>query len=351
MRCISIVAFACKGLVLPEQAPDVILLNMPFVATSTIVTSAVLTRKTEDRLFLIDRASALKTLALSSIFHSPDSREFDERLAEKIDQIRRDRAQITGSVPTLIVTVEQETTLKSSARGAHHKEFSVYFDSFEKSELSDKAQPLINRFLASLMLSTDSDPIFKELARGVYLVGADPKIIYPFRLEGTASLIAARQIPPEVPSLLSRYFKALADEDLARIYELISSAVEQNTEPLRAYIAAWTALEMFINKTFSFYEGEWFKEAIKNRGTIERRHLERIREVMKGKYSLEDRFGVVSMMLDEPEADKSYDLFKAIKKERDELIHHGFGNRKDFMTGHILALLRNLLKKHLDRDS
>lgn len=131
MRCLYVAMFAAKGLALPENEPDV-----HFLDSASTSTTAILTRNPDEKLYIVDRGLALKTLLLSAIFHTPDVRHFDEKLSERIHQVRNDRARATGSAPTLIVTVELDAILPSAAKRIDHGDFSVWLDSFDKAGVS-----------------------------------------------------------------------------------------------------------------------------------------------------------------------------------------------------------------------
>ena len=73
--------------------------------------------------------------------------------------------------------------------------------------------------------------------------------------------------------------------------------MDGQTEPLRAFVAAWSALEIFTNKVFKAYEEIWFVGLSKGKVGTETKHIERIRAVMKEKYRLLDKFTIVAVVL------------------------------------------------------
>lgn len=343
MKCSYIAAFAARGLALSSNAPDV-----QFFDLATSSASAVLTSAPDQKLVLADRGSALAKLLITGMFHGGDDRSIEDRLAKNIAEVRDNRTRNTGAVPTLIVTVEWEEEINITGKTIDIGGASVLLDGVDKVLIRARAQPLVNRALTAIILATNSDPGVRKLVSTIYFTATDKRIIYPFALEGRADLVVARRLSDEAPQLVSRYFEALASENLAPVYRLLQLAVEQEGEPIAGFIAAWTALEIFTNKAFERYEKKWFQEATKNRGDVERRHVGRLREVMRDKYRLQDKFAVVSMMLDENNADYDLGVFSEVKKNRDELLHGGFDSRRQFKAEEAITLVRKYLKKHLE---
>jgi hypothetical protein len=79
---------------------------------------------------------------------------------------------------------------------------------------------------------------------------------------------------------------------------------------------------MFVNIVFGAYEERFFKGVLEEgHPEVQRRYLERIREVMKDKYRLADKFAAVSFQLSPDTADEDLKTVLQVKEIRDELFH------------------------------
>jgi hypothetical protein len=91
---------------------------------------------------------------------------------------------------------------------------------------------------------------------------------------------------------------------------------------MRSFLAVWTAIEIFINKTFKAYEEPFFREL--NEGDYpdaRRQYFERLRDVMKDKYRLIDKFRLIAFQLRPEKADEDVSQLNWAKKDRDNLLH------------------------------
>jgi hypothetical protein len=102
----------------------------------------------------------------------------------------------------------------------------------------------------------------------------------------------------------------------------LTSSLEKEEDQLRAFLAAWNALEIFINKVFSHYEQGLFKELKDGKPQLSwKQYLDRVQDVMRDKYRLADRFALVAFQLSPDDADNDYREFIEAKKRRDDLSH------------------------------
>ena len=117
---------------------------------------------------------------------------------------------------------------------------------------------------------------------------------------------------------------------------------------LRSFLAAWTALEIFVSKVFAEYESRIFQEL--NEGDypdVRRQYLQRIQEVMKDKYTLANRFSVVSCQLCPSDADTDIKIFTTAKNMRDKLSHGQDVLEAALPVAEVQNLARKYLRLHL----
>lgn len=107
--------------------------------------------------------------------------------------------------------------------------------------------------------------------------------------------------------------KLVEDGGLERSSRLLSLSHDQKTDELQAFLAAWSALEIFVQKSFSAqYEGQWF-------------------DLLEGAAP--------------PAAGPVFERLRAVK--RDALLH-GEEVEAPYPTEAIQALLQTYMRLHLD---
>ena len=136
----------------------------------------------------------------------------------------------------------------------------------------------------------------------LYLVEPDSqKPIYTFTVEfGAAKLSLATPLTDAVLSSATKHISKLSDEKaLTRPISLLSTSLERGTDELEAFIAAWSALEIFVNATFkTTYELRWF-DIMQDGAPISAKPVfQRFKDVMSDKYRLADKFLIIASVLD-----------------------------------------------------
>jgi hypothetical protein len=151
-----------------------------------------------------------------------------------------------------------------------------------------------------------------------------PKKVYAKEMTGgPANVFVSAPWDDANQALLQADFAALRGlTDLERVHQLYAASLEQAHDRLRAFQAGWAALEIFVNKVFSDYEQSFLGELASHTDPQAKQwYVDRIREVMKDKYRLRDRFALISVSLAAQEADADVAEFVNAKKARDALAH------------------------------
>ena len=102
---------------------------------------------------------------------------------------------------------------------------------------------------------------------------------------------------------------------------------------------------MFVNKAFRACESRWF-ERIATAG-LRTLGSDRIREVMKDKYRLEDKFSFIAAELDDPDIEQDLDLFRRIKGIRNDFLHGEDVHWRSLPLEGTRELLRKYLRLHV----
>jgi hypothetical protein len=236
--------------------------------------------------------------------------------------------------------------------GYHYLRSSHFTPTIDEEVREERAAELIRRLnvTARLLLGGNYFPVnFDGVAR---VEGSEDRIIRTV----TSDLHTSWQVrthyesasPEEAEFLIAR----LSGKELQRIVDLLAqSLVAAPSDDSKSFLFGWTALEIFINKFFSQYERA-FVDAVTSETSVHgtSRYFERVTQVMKDKYRLVDKFGVVAAALAGETSDADIDRLKRIKKVRDELLHGQDAPVTSLVNTELRELLSTYLHAHLTRS-
>jgi hypothetical protein len=116
---------------------------------------------------------------------------------------------------------------------------------------------------------------------------------------------------------------------------------------LRSFIAAWSALELLVNRLERLTRGDW-QELLKAE-----KHLpawdKNLRGVVPQEYRLRDRFFAIACVFDLAHAAKDVETFARINNTRSGFYHRLDVRDVDLPTGDVQDLFRRYLKTWLSR--
>jgi hypothetical protein len=349
MKCTYVATYIAHDVAVPTGSGSVQL-----YADYADRTVAVLANDPSEILADADRGAAVASVVLRGVFGSADPRDIEVKLAEQVEGIRKDRLRLAASAPFLVVSVDLEVEPDLSGPHIDQTAYSVYFDAVDKKDIRATARPVADRVVAVAIIASQAHTRYDRIRESIYLTADDGRLIYPLSFTGHAPSLSVRSVDPELPAIVARYAaaaRATPQPDLTTVYSLIRAAADGRTEPLRAFIAAWSALEIFTNKVFKQYERAWFDALAAERVPADVRQLSRIREVMSGKYRLVDSFTILASILAPGDADSDIATFGELKKARDALFHAGALGESDLPADRALAIVRKYVRLHLDRSA
>ncbi|WP_183019440.1 hypothetical protein [Delftia sp. UME58] len=139
------------------------------------------------------------------------------------------------------------------------------------------------------------------------------------------------------------------DSEITKILDLYSdSLTPYKSGHLYAFIAAWTALEMFIAKQFKEIQSSITISI--NGAEANKEFSDRMISVMTDKYRLVDKFSALSGYYGDTNADKDLEELKSIKKIRDDFFHTMKGDVADLPLNRIRLLISKYLQIYFERN-
>ncbi|NMG49041.1 hypothetical protein GO613_13115 [Azoarcus communis] len=139
-----------------------------------------------------------------------------------------------------------------------------------------------------------------------------------------------------------------SDKEINGIIDIYSeSLTPYKRGHLHAFIAAWTALEIFIAKQFKELQSSITINI--NGATSHKDFSSRMISVMNDKYRLADKFAALSNYYDSTDADKDIAEFKRIKEIRDKFFHKMEGEVKNLPLDQTRQLISKYLQIYLEK--
>ena len=334
------ISFKIDGISLPEGMDEVVVNKFDQI-------QVILCSDTSKYSFHSDRGLAVGTMMLKGLTGQGGEGEFEDRLNTEIESIKRDRNKKYPNGPFLVFEASSETAVDLSKPTKDLGPFVIAFDAVEKERIKAQYKELIDQHLTSLFLVAERDFRVNKVFEGFHLKEGS-KICYSYTFSGSGTVMVSRAFTDESTEKLKKYLSALNKKTgLDDINRLLVRASSDQTDKLRSFIFAWTALEVFFNKTFKHYEQKFLeKHTIDGLPVLAQHFFERLRDVMKGKYTLRDKFIVIASMLSD---DTEVDLqnFVKAKKARDTFLHGEDIEEGELPINEAICLVRKYLALHL----
>lgn len=336
-------AFIVDGISLP--APEEIAL----LRSSDNRTNIVVTSRPDDYLGPADISLALRRRVRFTVKGAPPPPPAKD-LASLVQIARAERAARVNGRPVLIVDVIGNRDFPNRSQNTPLDE--IVFTVVDKQvvkEVSKLHEKLIDQTLAGLAFL--AAPIYglKKLADCVLLDPATPSPVYVSPAGFDIKIDHRTSLPTGLKESIELGFPDMVGaRDLERVMRLFADSLAQNDDYLRSFLAAWTAIEVFTNKVFGQYEKDGLPISKDALPAPMLTYLERIREVMKDKYTLVNKFTLISYALELPELDSAVTKFEEAKKQRDQLLHGEQIEERFLPISDIQRLLRELVIRHLD---
>jgi hypothetical protein len=317
--------------------------------------TATLTKDPTPDFFHIDRTNALATLLLRGLFLPETEGSPEERLSNKISAISASRAQKTKAGVFLVIEGAKDVPAPDFNARRDSQDFSICFHAIDNKSIVSAFRPFVDAtlFALSLSLRGDTDRQAEKLGEVVYLVESESdKPIYSFTMSmGTARASLSSALTTDmISSAGNRVTTLLLDESMSRPMSLLNTSFDENTSPLQAFMASWSALEIFVNATFkATYEARWFAALNTGVPLAGGPVLERFKEVMLDKYRLSDKFLSIAALLSPDTATADEKEFRGLKKVRDDLMH-GLASPEQLPTHQVQLLLLKYARGHLERN-
>lgn len=287
--------------------------------------TVILTNDINHHCLHLDNGLACASLIFRGMLADDRLQELPEAVEVELQKIQGARGSKKKSGAYAVINIEGSEELNINKK--LHKEtdrFRICFDAIDKNSLRNKHKEKVHSIVSSLSMCTGPEYHSEMISNGIHFVDENGKPLYTFTVQGgRARIIIAKPIDIEKENEITKVIDlSISNQQVKTPFRLFAQSLETTNDELRAFISAWSALEIFTNKVFSIYE----KQFIANIANDHSSHgvnqfLARIKDVMKDKYRLTDKFSLIASFLSN-EIEEDIKLFKSLKNMRD-IISHG----------------------------
>ena len=300
-----------------------------------------------DMLFAdIDRGSALGRLMLKGLVGTRGVVDFPVALEAEIKEIKAKRAKKVGSQAVLVVEANGEIDAVVKEPFREYNDFIVTFDAVDKQAVARIHRAEIQAMKLAVAFESKVPSRFAFLGEDTYLKNGAGKLVYSINFSTSAEATVSTTLSTEGTARISeRYVMLQEANEIESVERLFSQMSDYETDRLKAFLSGWAALEILIAKAFRSYEYAFLSPLTNaDQPIMRKRFLERIKDIMKDKYKLTDKFLAVTTVLfpSVPADEVQEDLkkFSQLKQLRDSIFHGEEFSEKNLPVHELAALLR-----------
>lgn len=313
-----------------------------------------LTSNPDEPLAIVDKGNVAANLLLRGLFNAEKFPDPAAAVARELEELRTQRKEKSASVTVLVIegfgTCEATIGKTSEVDGLH-----LTFDAIDKNAVRNAHRERIAS--AKLAVAFESDPPsrLEKYSEGIYLQNSAGQTTVSLTFQMNARAYVSSKVTPEIAKRISdRYPLVTANSELRSVCRLYAQMAENEDEPLKAFLFGWSALEILIAKLFVAFEEEFLSPLLGGtQGQLRGRFLNRVRDVMKDKYRLVEKFTCVTVVLFPDSADgevnEYLEKFERLKKMRDKLLHGEDVPENSLPFHEVAGLLRFYLLAYLNR--
>jgi len=339
MRYKHITAYHVHGMVMNGDCDNVTIIQEQGI-------HAFLTRSVNEPLVLIDRQTALGYLLLSAIFQGlPMDHDPKAARERKIAEIVEARVQKNKTDGYLIVEVDGDVDVTIPPHSESVEDFRVCMDAYDKKALSASVQPDVASALSAVRMAGATDYRFEQVTQGSYLIDDTGLIVHSISISGNAAeLTVGRVLTAEQIAAMREFVVPLRlSPELAQTIDLHAQSLNRQETKLRAFMAAWNALELFVKATKNKYGTLWSDEKCHPATTIDR--VAELDSIPQNNSELARKFGKMACYLGGDT--QVLDIVEFIKLVR---IRNGLSHElkdKDLPVHRVHQLFDKYMKAHL----
>jgi hypothetical protein len=298
----------------------------------------------------IDKGLACGILIFRGMLADEKLQELPEAIEVEVKKIKEARMANKKSGAYAVITIKGNVELNINEN--LHKEtnqFHICFDAIDKDSLRDQHKEKVHSIISSLSMCTGPEYHAERISSGIHFIDDNGKLLYNFTMrESRVRIILSKPINIETENEITKIIGlSTSNQQFKTPFRLFTQSLETTQDELRSFISAWSAIEIFTNKVFSIYEDKFISNIADDHDSHGvNQFLIHIKDVMKDKYRLTDKFSLIASFLSD-EIEKDIKLFKSMKNLRDDISHGKEFNEESLPVEDARKLAAKYLKDHM----
>lgn len=211
---------------------------------------------------IVDRQAAIGRTMLGKIWGlaiDGDSQDAWRPIVKRTLDSRHERYKGLGF---LTIEVEGDIDVTLPEQCEKIDDYRVCFDAYDKRALAECIQPNVARALAAVRLGGDMEYEFEQVMSGSYLVDNDGLVVHSISttIQGMRATISQSASDDKISEMRTLIPPLLQSSELTQSIDLLAQSLNRQETKLRAFMAAWNALEQFVKETRTTYGPCWDAE-------------------------------------------------------------------------------------------
>jgi hypothetical protein len=253
--------------------------------------------------------------------------------------------------PHIVMLITGEREDLAGKQVMNQNAFVVHLNPDDPSEsIRSEHEDTIAAVLASLLLETGGSIVPKKVWDFIAMSRDDGKRVVPMTCSIASEITDADPLDENASIRIRNCYTRLvsAERRIGTVLRLLRLSLEADQDKFRSFLFGWTALEFFVTRVFKEYEATIFAKLREGPQPALRDSLaSSIQRVMRDKYRLSDKFGVMALTLCPTDADRDAETFRTAKKKRDGLAHGSNVDETELPVESVREILVKYLQLHL----
>jgi len=292
--------------------------------------------------FKVERKAAITQFMMS--------RSFQAKETSLEDTIKSAQAEKTarfgqGLYLVIVITGKHEGVPEVTAENG---EYVVGYDAVDNDSIRTNNKEILDKIVLAFCMANQEKVSVILRTNDVYYE-LDGRLYYNFNAKASMNLTISRQVDEAYLQGLGNVFKTWMDKTLPKKLESLYAKVQIEDDKMKAFLFAWTGLEIFVNTSFEKYKREFYADIKKNEPPIRQKFYERIQDVMKDRYNPRDKFNIICARLSPPEPEADMKAFQSFQELRNKMSHGEEINEDLLPTQEVREFLEKYLKYDAER--
>jgi hypothetical protein len=319
----------------------------------------ILAKSVEEHCHEIDLQFAIANCWLNRLFGPAKKLPFTELLQVELDREKARRKDKLKSNLYLVVRFLGETNANPDRTQIYESsEFVAYVDLANRDEVSRTHHAQLQIILCALAIEIEVAPILDKITQGLYFIDELGRTSFSLTLSGTMRGTVTSPFSREHLNRISQRSSSLIGlTDLSIVFEFnVLMLQHQETDPLRAFLFGWLALEVFIKRSFKSYWKEYSRATEQMKDEIRyylsnhslSEELDKLEKRKKGSVGVNTSFVVIAGVIADSNWQEDADTLRSLNKIRNERLHGDVVVSESALPN---GKLKYLLAKYLDLHS